>query len=69
MKNSFRRQLTMIFSAVMASTLLLMFFGGALFLEKYYIADKKKQVMGAYEKFNTAASEGILDTEDFQESL
>ena len=69
MKNSFRRQLTMIFSAVMAGTLLLMFFGGALFLEKYYIADKKKQVMGAYEKFNTAASEGILDTEDFQESL
>ncbi len=69
MKNSFRRQLTMIFSAVMAGTLILMFFGGALFLEEYYIADKKKQVMGAYEKFNTAASEGTLDTESFQESL
>ena len=69
MKKSFRRQLTMIFSAVMAGTLILMFFGGALFLEEYYIADKKKQVMGAYEKFNTAASEGTLDTESFQESL
>ena len=69
MRKSFRRQLTMIFTAVMAGTLLLMFFSGAVFLEKYYTTDKKKQVMEAYEKFNTAASEGTLDTESFQESL
>lgn len=69
MKRSFRRQLTMIFSAVMAGTLFLIFFSGVVFLEKYYIVDKQKQVMGAYEKFNTAALEGTLDTEEFQESL
>ena len=69
MRKSFRRQLTMIFTAVMAGTLLLMFFSGVVFLEKYYTTDKKKQVMKAYEKFNTAASEGTLDTESFQESL
>ena len=69
MRKSFRRQLTIIFTAVMAGTLLLMFFSGAVFLEKYYTTDKKKQVMEAYEKFNTAASEGTLDTESFQESL
>lgn len=69
MRQSFRRQLTMIFTAVMAGTLLLIFFSGALFLEEYYIADKKKQVMDAYVKFNTAASEGTLDSESFQESL
>ena len=69
MKHSFRRQLTTIFTAVMAGTLLLIFFSGAVFLEKYYIADKKKQVMEAYEKFNTAAREGTMDTESFQESL
>lgn len=69
MRKSFRRQLTMIFTAVMAGTLLLMFFSGVVFLEKYYTTDKKKQVMEAYEKFNTAASEGTLDTESFQESL
>ena len=69
MRNSFRRQLTTIFTAVMAGTLILMFFSGVLFMEKYHIADKKKQVMGAYEKFNTAASEGTLDSESFQESL
>lgn len=69
MKQSFRRQLTMIFTAVMAGTLFLIFFSGMAFLEKYYIADKQKQVMGAYEKFNTAALEGTLDTKEFQESL
>lgn len=69
MKKSFRRQLTMIFSAVMAGTLLIIFLSGMLFLEKYYISDKKKQVMETYEKFNTAALEGTLDTEEFQESL
>ncbi len=69
MKKSFRRQLTIIFSAVMAGTLLLMFFSGAVFLESYYIADKKEQVMSAYVKFNTAAEEGTMDSESFQESL
>lgn len=69
MKKSFRRQLTMIFSAVMAGTLLVIFLSGMIFLEKYYITDKQKQVMETYEKFNTAALEGTLDTEAFQESF
>lgn len=69
MKHSFRRQLTVIFTAVMAGTLILMFFCGAVFLESYYIADKKEQVMDAYVKFNTAAREGTMDSESFQESL
>lgn len=69
MKHSFRRQLTVIFTAVMAGTLILMFFCGAVFLESYYIADKKEQVMDAYVKFNTAAGEGTMDSESFQESL
>lgn len=69
MKYSFRRQMTVIFTAVMAGTLLFIFFGGMLFLEKYYIADKQKQTMSAYEKFNAAAIEGRLDSREFQESL
>lgn len=69
MKRSFRRQLTMIFTAVMAGTLILIFFSGAFFLEKYYIADKQKQVMEAYTQFNTAAREGTMDTEEFQKRL
>ena len=69
MRRSFRRQLTMIFSAVMAGTLLIIFLSGMVFLEKYYISDKKKQVMEAYEKINTAALEGTLDTEEFQKSM
>ena len=40
MRRSFRRQLTMIFSAVMAGTLLIIFLSGMVFLEKYYISDK-----------------------------
>lgn len=59
----------MIFTAVMAGTLLLILINGMFFLEKYYVNDKQKQVMDAYEKFNTAASEGTLDTMEFQESL
>lgn len=69
MKHSFRRQMTAIFTAVMAGTLFLIVFGGMLFLEKFYIADKQKQTMIAYEKFNTAAREGTLDSEEFQKSL
>ncbi len=69
MKQSFRRQLTIIFTAVMAGTLMLMFFCGAVFLESYYIADKKDQIKDAYIKFNTAAGEGMLDSETFQEDL
>ena len=69
MKKSFRGQLTMIFTAVMAGTLLLILITGMFFLETYYMNDKQKQVMEAYEKFNTAASEGTLDTVEFQESL
>ena len=69
MKHSFRRQLMIIFSAVMAGTLILMFLCSTLFLEEYYIADKRKQVMSAYTKFNTAAREGMMDSEEFRESL
>lgn len=69
MKKSFRGQLTMIFTAVMAGTLLLIFFGGMVFLEKYHIRDKQKQIVAAYEKFNTAARDETLNTDEFQESL
>ena len=69
MKHSFRRQLTTIFTTVMAGTLLLMFFSGAVFLEKYYIANKQKQVMSVYEKFNAAALEGIMESEEFQKKI
>ena len=69
MKKSFRRQLTIIFTAVMAGTLVLMFFCGAIFLESYYIADKKDQIKDAYTRFNAAATEGELDSEKFQENL
>jgi len=69
MRHSFRRQLTTIFTTVMAGTLLLMFLNGVLFLEKYYIADKQKQVVAAYEKLNTAALEGTMDSEIFQDNL
>ena len=69
MRKSFRRQLTIIFTAVMAGTLVLMFFCGAIFLESYYIADKKDQIKDAYTRFNSAATEGELDSEKFQENL
>lgn len=69
MKHSFRRQLTVIFTAVMAGTLFLIFFGGILFLEKYYIYDKKNQVREAYEIINTAAREEALYSEEFYENI
>ncbi len=69
MKQSFRRQLTRVFTAVMAGTLLLIFFSGMIFLEKYYISNKQNQVMNVYTTLNTAAAEGIMDTEEFQENL
>lgn len=69
MKKSFRRQLTLIFTTVMAGILLLLLASGIMFLEKYYISDKRNQVMSAYAILNTAASEGTMDTEEFEETL
>lgn len=69
MKQSFRRQLTMVFTAVMAGTLLLIFFSGMIFLEKYYISNKQNQVMNVYTTLNIAAAEGTMGTEEFQENL
>lgn len=61
--------MTLIFTAVMAGTLLLIFFSGMLFLEKYYISNKEKQVFNAYHEFNVASTDGMLDSEEFQESI
>lgn len=72
MKKSFRRQLTMIFTALMAGTLFLIFFSGIIFLEKYYMRDKQTQVMKVYHALNAVVEDGNIDKEglsDFQESL
>ncbi|MGN0335082.1 MAG: sensor histidine kinase [Lachnospiraceae bacterium] len=69
MKHSFRRQVTILFSTVMIGTLVLCFIGSALFLERYYITDKKTVIKEAYEMINTAVSENSMSDETFQENF
>ncbi len=69
MKHSFRREVTLIFTAVMIGTLFLCFLGSVLFLEQYYIADKTKVIEAAYVMINKAVEENNVTDEEFQEEL
>lgn len=69
MKHSFRRQVTLLFTGVMAGTLLLCYLFSYLFLEEFYISDKKKTIRNAYEEINKAAVEEQLQDEEVLEKL
>ena len=57
MKYSIRRQLAVVFSLLMMGTILLCWFINNTFLEKYYLKDKQKALMRAYQVMNSASNE------------
>ena len=68
-RHSINRQFEFIFIALMACTILLCWFLNNTFLENYYIHDKQKVLLNAYETVNQAASEGKINTEEFDLNL
>ncbi len=65
MKYSIRRQFALIFCVLMAGTVLLCWFINNTFLEKYYLNNKQKVMMSAYQIINTASGEGSIGSEAF----
>ena len=69
MKHSIRRQMAGIFICVMAGTLLCCWLANTFFLQKYYFANKKQEVISAYETLNKGVTQGLLNDENFTREL
>ena len=69
MKQSIRRQFALIFTGLMAMTILLCLIINNLFLERYYISSKTKVIRGAYEVIRQAANNGSYESDAFVEEL
>lgn len=65
MKHSIRKQFACIFCVLMAGTILLCWFINNTFLENYYLQNKQKEMMNAYEIINNAFNEETIGTEAF----
>ena len=65
MKHSIQKQFTSIFCLLMAGTVLLCWFINNTFLENYYLKNKQKSMMDAYQIINRASNEGTLNTDAF----
>ena len=65
MKYSIRKQFTLVFCLLMAGSILLCWFINSTFLERYYLNNKQKAMMNAYQTINKASNEGAINSEDF----
>ena len=69
MKHSIKRQLAQAFIALTAGLLFICWLANNIFLERYYVENKKKSMMGAYMQVNQAANGNALGTEEFEIGL
>lgn len=68
-QNSLSSHLAKVFITLMAGTILLCLLLNNTFLEKFYIRDKQKSLLNAYQKINSAADKGNIDTDEFEQEL
>ena len=65
MKYSIRKQFALVFCFLMAGTILLCWFINNTFLERYYLDNKQKAMMSAYDIINKASNEGTIGSDAF----
>lgn len=65
MKYSIRKQFTLVFSLLMAGTILLCWFINNKFLEDFYLKNKQNAMLSAYTIINKASNEGKIDSDAF----
>ena len=65
MKHSIRKQFAGIFIGMMAVTVIFTWLVNTLFLDDYYLEEKKKNLIQVYETLNKAEKTGQIDSEDF----
>lgn len=63
---SLKKEIASVFIILMTSTLFLCWFVNNTFLEQYYIANKEKVLLHAYNTINNAGKEDKLDSEEFK---
>ena len=69
MKKSIRRQMTLIFIALVSTILLLAIVINSSFLEKFYVHNKQNSLIRVYKQINDAAERGKLTATDTIEKL
>ena len=69
MKHSIKRQMAGIFITVLAATFLCVSLINAFFLKDYYMSEKKKAIVSAYEVLNQGISGGLVGDEQFKTSM
>ena len=69
MKHSIRKQFAFIFTALLAGIILLCWFINNTFLESYYIQNKKEALQEVYGQLNTAAGNGMINSDSFNIQL
>lgn len=68
-KHSIKKQFAGIFIGLMAGTILLCWFINSTFLESYYVRNKQQALHSAYERINSASSDGNLTSDEFDIEL
>ncbi len=69
MKYSIKHQLISVFVLILAGTILLCWFLNNSFLGKYYQQNKQQVLKKAYESVNSAASNGSIESDEFEAEL
>lgn len=69
MKHSIKREIALIFMAVMAGTIVLCWIINSSFLEKFYIRNKMHAIKDAYLRINEVVTNGDISSEEFDLEL
>lgn len=65
MKHSIKTQFAVIFTALMAGTIIVCWFVNNTFLERVYLQNKETVLCNAYESINEVANDGTMNSEQF----
>ncbi|MDY5541397.1 MAG: HAMP domain-containing sensor histidine kinase [Lachnospiraceae bacterium] len=69
MKHSIKKHLALVFIALTAGLIFVCWLANNIFLEQYYMENKKRAMMDAYLQVNEAANEDTIGTETFEINL
>ena len=69
MKHSLKKQLALMFIILTAGLIFSCWLANTIFLERYYIENKKESLMTAYHEVNEGMNEETIGTESFEISL
>ena len=69
MKHSIKKQLALLFIALMAGLIFSCWLANNILFGKYYVQKKRQALVSAYDLVNAAGNENIMDTDDFQVTL